>query len=108
MTKDNFIILKFVKIVGARNAPSLIGVDLLNRKHPKDVGLTYFTHLKFAWLESIHAFRIFLLMFVHGLIPWIWSWVFNQYLDDAKKRVGPQHEERKNKKSWGKPTVDME
>jgi hypothetical protein len=47
-------------------------------------------------------------MFVHGLIPWVWSWVFNQYLDDAKKRVGPQHEERKNKKSWGKPTVDME
>jgi|TARA_B110000977_G_scaffold174797_1_gene228971 hypothetical protein len=106
MTKDNFIILKFVKIVGARNAPSLIGVDLLNRKHPKDVGLTYFAHLKFAWLESIHAFRIFLLMFVHGLIPWIWDWKFSKYLDEANKRIEPQDKVRKN--SWGKPTVYME
>ena len=101
--------LKSVKVADVCNVNlKQIGDNVLNREHPKDVGLTYFTHLKFAWLESIHAFRIFLLMFVHGLIPWIWSWVFNQYLDDAKKRVGPQHEERKNKKSWGKPTVDME
>ena len=34
-------------------------------------------------------------MFVHGIFPWIWDWEFTQYLDEAKKRVGPQHEERK-------------
>ena len=45
-------------------------------------------------------------MFVHGLIPWVWDWEFNQYLKDAKKRVEPQDTVRKS--SWGKPTVDME
>ena len=108
MTKDNLILLRFVRNASARNALCLIGVNMLNQEHPKDVGLTYFSHLKFAWLESIHAFRIFLLMFVHGLIPWVWSWVFNQYLDDAKKRVDPQHEKRKNKKTLGNSPWDME
>ena len=108
MTKDNLIILRFVRNAGVRNALCLIGVNMLNREHPKDVGLTYFSHLKFAWLESIHALRIFVLMFVHGLIPWIWDWEFSKYLGEAKKRIDPQHEVRKNKKTWGKPTLDME
>lgn len=30
-------------------------------------------------------------MFIHGLLPWIWDWKFDQYLDDAKKRVDPQN-----------------
>ena len=47
-------------------------------------------------------------MFVHGLIPWIWDWEFSKYLGEAKKRIDPQHEVRKNKKTWGKPTLDME
>jgi len=64
---------------------------VINIKHPRDVGLTYLQHLKFAWLESIYAFGIFLLMFVHGLIPWVWDWKFDQYLDNAKKRVEPQN-----------------
>ena len=45
-------------------------------------------------------------MFIHGLLPWIWDWKFNEYLDDAKKRVEPQDKVRKN--SWGKPTIWME
>ena len=72
-----------------------LGLIMINRKHPKDVGLTYLQHLKFAWNESKEAWWMGIVMFVHGLIPWIWDWEFNQYLDDAKKRVGPQHENRK-------------
>ena len=86
--------------------PKQIGVDMLNRKHPKDVGMTYFSHLKFAWNESKEAWWMGVVMFVHGLIPWVWDWEFNQYLKDAKKRVEPQDTVRKS--SWGKPTVDME
>jgi len=89
-----------------RNALLQIGANMINTEHPRDVGLTYFQHLKFAWFESIYAFRIFLLMFIHGLLPWIWDWKFNEYLDDAKKRVEPQDKVRKN--SWGKPTIWME
>ena len=97
MTKDNLITLKFVKNVGARNASRLIGVNLLNRKHPKDVGLTYFSHLKFAWNETKEAWWMGVVMFVHGLLPWIWDWKFSQYLNDAKKRVDPQDEARNTK-----------
>ena len=59
-----------------------------------------------AWNESKEAWWIGVVMFVHGLIPWVWDWEFNQYLKDAKKRVEPQDTVRKS--SWGKPTVDME
>ncbi len=72
-----------------------IGVNVINRKHPEDVGLTYLQHLKFAWNESKEAWWMGIVMFVHGLIPWIWDWEFNQYLDKAKKRVAPQHDNRK-------------
>ena len=34
-------------------------------------------------------------MFIHGIVPWIWDWKFNHYLGEAKKRVAPQHENRK-------------
>ena len=76
--------------------PKQIGVDKLNRKHPKDVGMTYFSHLKFAWNESKEAWWMGVVMFVHGLIPWVWDWKFSNYLDKAKKRIAPQHENRKN------------
>ena len=78
----------------------------LNYEHPKDVGMSYFAHLKFAWNESKEAWWMGIVMFVHGLIPWVWDWEFNQYLNEAKKRVEPQDEVRQN--SWGDSTVDME
>ena len=69
---------------------------MLNRNHPKDVGLTYFQHLKFAWCESIYALWVSIFMLIHGMIPWVWDWKFSNYLDKAKKRIAPQHENRKN------------
>ena len=69
----------------------------VNKKHPGDVGLSYFAHLKFAWNEAKEAWCISIVMFVHGLLPWVWDWQFNKYLDEAKKRVAPQHKVRKKK-----------
>ena len=67
----------------------------MNFNHPKDVGLSYLQHLKFAWNESIHALWMTIVMFIHGIVPWIWDWKFNHYLGEAKKRAAPQHENRK-------------
>lgn len=87
--------LKSVKIADVINVtPKQIG-DKMNKKHPKDVGLTYWQHLKFAWGEAVRAEWIAFVMFVHGLIPWIWDWKFSNYLDKAKERIAPQHEKRK-------------
>ena len=72
---------------------------MLNRKHPKDVGMTYLSHLKFAWNESRWACWMGVVMFVHGLIPWVWDWEFNEYLNDAKKRVDPQDAARNTKET---------
>ena len=69
----------------------------LNYKHPKDVGMSYFAHLKFAWNESKEAWWMGVVMFVHGLLPWIWDWEFTQYLDEAKERIEPQDKVRKGK-----------
>ena len=66
----------------------------INKRHPGDVGLTYWGHLKFAWGESIRGIWVTIFMFVHGLIPWIWDWKFDAYLKEAHKRVTPQAEAR--------------
>jgi len=68
---------------------------MINMKHPKDVGLTYWKHLKFAWGECVRSLLISFVMFIHGIIPWIWDWKYNAFIDGAKKRITPQHENRK-------------
>jgi hypothetical protein len=68
---------------------------IINKKHPSDAGLTYWQHLKFAWGEMIRLVGMGFVMFVHGLIPWVWDWKYNQFIDEAKKRIAPQHENRK-------------
>ena len=65
---------------------------MLNRKHPKDVGMTYFSHLKFAWNESKEAWCMGVVMFVHGLFPWIWDWKFSHgiaYISDYLMESDP-------------------
>ena len=48
--------MKYAKTVDVLNAkPKPIGVKMINRNHPNDVGLTYLQHLKFAWNESKEA-----------------------------------------------------
>ena len=60
---------------------------MINKEHPKDVGLGYFSHLKFAWCEMIRLECMAIVMFVHGVIPWVWDNKFSDYLDKAKSRV---------------------
>jgi|OM-RGC.v1.034116269 hypothetical protein len=67
----------------------------MNKEHPKDVGLTYWQHLKFAWGECFRLGCMEFVMFVHGLIPWVWDWKYSQFINEAKKRIDPQHENRK-------------
>jgi hypothetical protein len=38
-------------------------MKILNFNHPKDVGFTYYDHLKFTWKESILALGMSLVMF---------------------------------------------
>ena len=66
----------------------------MNKNHPYDVGLSYLGHLKFAWGECFRLNCISFVMFVHGLVPWIWDWKYDEYLDEAKKRVEPQKTKR--------------
>lgn len=87
-------LLKFAKTVGVANVQLQIGAKM-NRKHPGDVGLTYWQHLKFAWGECARLKCMVFVMFVHGLLPWIWDWKYSAYIDGAKKRIEPQHEKRK-------------
>ena len=66
----------------------------INRNHPRDVGLTYLKHLKFAWGESIQSIWVVFFMFIHGIVPWIWDWKFDAYLKEAAERVAPQEKAR--------------
>ena len=61
---------------------------MINKEHPEDVGLTYFSHLKFAWCEMIRLECMACVMFVHGIVPWVWDNRFSKYIDNAKERIG--------------------
>ena len=58
-----------------------------NTKHPKDIGLTYFEHLIFAWRESLLLVVMVFVMFIHALVPWIMGDVFPTYLKKVIKRL---------------------
>ena len=62
-------------------------MKIFNFKHPKDVNLNYFQHLKFSWYESIRAFGIGLVMIIHGIIPCIFDNTFSNYIKKAMERV---------------------
>ena len=59
----------------------------LNYNHPKDVGLNYFSHLKFAWGEMVRLGCMEFVMFIHGLFPFIWDGKFSEYIKKAQERV---------------------
>ena len=42
-------------------------------KHPNEVGETYFEHLVEAWRYSLSLFRLFLIAFIHGILPFIFK-----------------------------------
>ena len=42
-------------------------------KHPKEVGETYYEHLFEAWRYSLSLFRLFLIAFIHGILPFIFK-----------------------------------
>ena len=42
-------------------------------KHPKELGETYFEHLVEAWRYSLSLFRLFLIAFIHGILPFIFK-----------------------------------
>ena len=41
----------------------------LNFNHPKDVGLNYWSHLKFTWGESLRSLGMLFVMIIHGIFP---------------------------------------
>jgi len=70
---------------------------MINTKHPGDVGLTYFSHLRFAWGECFRLIGISFIMLIHGLVPWVWDWKYSAYIEEAKKRIEPQDNFRNRK-----------
>ena len=60
---------------------------VLNSNHLKEVNLTYFSHLKFTLGEVVRLFGMIAVMVVHGVIPWIWSCKFSEYINQAKMRI---------------------
>tara|TARA_R110002020_G_scaffold188770_1_gene387494 strand:+ start:2651 stop:2863 length:213 start_codon:yes stop_codon:yes gene_type:complete len=65
----------------------LENIVFFNTKHPKDIGLTYFEHLIFAWRESLLLVVMVFVMFIHAIIPWIMGDVFPTYLKKVIKRL---------------------
>ncbi len=60
---------------------------MFNFKHPKDVGMGYIRHLKFSWCESIRSLGICVVMFIHGIIPFILDRKFSNYIEKASERI---------------------
>ena len=60
---------------------------MFNFTHPKDVGMKYVNHLKFSWGESIRSLGICIVMFIHGIFPFILDKAFSKYVDKASDRI---------------------
>ena len=80
----------------------------MNKKHPADVGLSYLAHLKFTWSEMIRLAGMEFVMFVHGLIPWVWDHKFSNYIKNTQERINRVSET--TPKAWGdsSTTANME
>jgi hypothetical protein len=59
----------------------------MNKHHPADVGLTYWSHFRFAWKEMVRLECMAFVMFTHGLLPWVWDHKFSRYIKEANKRI---------------------
>ena len=59
----------------------------LNFKHPKDVGLSYISHLKFTWQESIRSLVAAFMMFVHGIFPPLFDLWYSEHIKKAQERI---------------------
>ena len=66
-------------------------MKILNLEHPKDVGLSYYEHLKFTWKESILALGMSLVMFIHGIFPPLFDLIFSDYIKKAQERITKIH-----------------
>ncbi|MBE29425.1 capsule biosynthesis protein [bacterium] len=59
-------------------------------KHLKEVGETYFEHLIEAWRYSLILFRLFLIAFIHGILPFIFKKTVSEKIikmgDELKNR----------------------
>jgi|TARA_Y100001951_G_C11120879_1_gene172690 hypothetical protein len=62
-------------------------MKVLNFDHPKDVGLDYFSHLKFTWKESIRALIASVVMFLHGIFPPLFDLWYSEYIRKAQERI---------------------
>ena len=60
---------------------------IIDKKHLQNVGLTYLSHLKFTTGEVLRLLGMSVVMLVHGLIPWVWSCKFSDYIADARMRI---------------------
>ena len=70
-----------------------------NFNHPKDVGMGYWKHLRFAWGEMVRLGCMEFVMFTHGLFPFIWDHKFSNYIKNAQERINGVSET--TPKAWG-------
>ena len=68
-------------------------------KHLKEVEATYWSHLKFAWRESMRCEFMCIILFIHGLIPCLFPDRFNKYISKSQKRINKF--QNKTPKAWG-------
>jgi hypothetical protein len=59
----------------------------VDKNHLQNVGLSYFSHLKFALGELIRLFGMAIVLVVHGFIPWIWSSKYSDYISNTTARI---------------------
>lgn len=72
---DRLVLLVYIPYMG------------LNFRHPSDVGLGYFAHMRFTWGESVRALGMGVVMFVHGIFPPVFDKDFSAYVKKAQERI---------------------
>ena len=70
-------------------------MEIFNFKHPCDVNLTYWEHLRFTWKESARSLLAVIVMLIHGVFPMVLDWWFNDHITKTKERIDKINEGRK-------------
>jgi hypothetical protein len=63
---------------------------MVNFKHPKDVAMKYWGHLKVSWVEVPKLLLMALIMLVHGILPFLLDKRFSSYITKTYERLDSQ------------------
>ena len=62
------------------------------KKHPKEVGMTYFEHMKFALKFSFCFFRLSITSFIHAIFPFLFVTNASRFIKEAHMKIEDRKE----------------